>query len=78
MAKRKHNIEIDKFGSHKIVIKGNNLNLQWISIPTISKHCILVYYDKEAEDDLKPKVGDKMRMYGHEATIIDIDDEDLK
>ncbi len=39
----KHKIEINKLGERKIVIKGKKLTLQWVSIPTISEHCLLVY-----------------------------------
>lgn len=47
------NIELEKIITNKkIVIKGKNLNLQWVSIPTISKNCILVW--SENEDYEKP------------------------
>jgi hypothetical protein len=38
------NIELKKtITEKKIVIKGKKLNLQWVSIPTISENCILIW-----------------------------------
>ncbi len=39
----KNKIEINKLQNNEIIIKGKKLTLQWVSIPTISEHCLLVY-----------------------------------
>jgi len=62
MRKRKYDIEIDEIKNQKIVIKGNKLTLEWVSIPTISKNCILVYSQEKAGKKLRKELKESNKI----------------